>query len=81
MDRIIVCFYDMGKYEQSIQVVTSTGSKVICYSNVDDLPWILVNAYEEYNAKKIHLYGCEIYLKPIVDEIKEQNNNIEIGVN
>lgn len=81
MERIVVCFFDMGRCEQTVQLVTSIGGKTICHSNIYDLPWILVKVYEEYDAAKIHLYGCDLYIRTIVDEIKEINNNIEIGVN
>lgn len=81
MDRMIVCFFNMGIAEQAIQLVTSTGTKTLGYGIIDDLPWMLVGACNEYGAEKIQLFGCEAYLENIVEEIKKLNNNINIGVN
>ena len=81
MDRMIVCFFNMGIAEQGIQLVTSTGTKTLGYGIIDDLPWMLVGAYNEYGAEKIQLFGCEAYLENIIEEIKKLDNNIKIGVN
>lgn len=81
MDRIIVCFFNMGIAEQAIQLITSTGTKILGYGIIDDLPWMLVGACKEYGAEKIQLFGCEAYLENIVEEIKKLDNTIKIGVN
>lgn len=81
MERIILCIFNLGTYEQAIHLITSVGTKTIGYANLEDLPWMLVNSCENYDATRIQLYGCDPYLQPIVDEIRKLNNKIEIGVN
>ena len=73
---MIVCFFNMGIAEQGIQLVTSTGTKTLGYGIIDDLPWMLVGAYNEYGAEKIQLFGCEAYLENIVEEIKKLEASI-----
>ena len=53
MERIILCIFNLGTCEQAIHLITSVGTKTIGYANLEDLPWMLVNSCENYDATRI----------------------------
>lgn len=78
-DNVIVCFVDMFSLKQNILA----GGKGIVVDTIK-LPEVLPSLCYSENTNQIHLYGNEMYIEGIIQDIRNNNQNytnLEIKVN
>jgi len=84
----IICCFSLLDLHQKVYLFNSEGEpKCVAIGDVNNLNEVIVAMCNKYKCDTVHLFGNEIYLKKLSEDIKicfakkYERNNIEILIN